>query len=277
MRNKTTARAAGLLLALWQVFWLSSCGTPPPAESGAAGPGSATSPITAAPAVSTDAPTFPAPSASAAEEKPTTTASNPLTTEIQHPASTTTGSTKIYATRIPAGMNFSTLEAYEQKLRTFSTREALIQALQEAAESPEVVPKDEEFEMLLHDRYFLLPVLPDGCTVTSASFYIGGDWSGGGMSEFTVKLASGEDVFFFYCHKKREFGVVEYTDRTTLTNTRGLSVIHEHIVYDNMPGAEGGYFTWKEDGYPFRMPYEGPALASYEAFIKALSFKKIPL
>ena len=97
------------------------------------------------------------------------------------------------------------------------------------------------------------------------------------MSEFTVKLASGEDVFFSYCHKKREFGVVEYTERTTLTNTRGLSVIHEHIVYDNMPGAEGGYFTWKEDGYPFRMPYEGPALASYEAFIKALSFKKIPL
>lgn len=273
MRNKTTARAAGLLLALWQVFWLSSCGTPPPAESGAAGPGSTTSPITAAPAVPIDAPTSPASSASAAEKKPTTTASNSLTTEIEHPASTTTGTTRVNTRDKESVMEFSTLEAYEEKVRTLTTREQFQQKFLESSLYGRYTLDEQEFEMLLQDRYFLLPVLPDGCTVTHILFY------GYGISEFVVSLPDGNTIGFGVKHEKEDYPKDENGVETTLTNERGLTVTHSHIsgsVGDTFIPERGDYY-WKENGYPCRMSYDGPALASYEAFIKALSFKKIPL
>ena len=191
----------------------------------------------------------------------TTTRCEPL------PATTTT---TIYVDGPSSALEFSTLLEYKNKLITLSDKDSLYQALLNASEYGSYSCNESDFEMLLTDRYFLLPLLPAGSTLSNAKFF------GNGTSEFTVKLSDGSLAFFVCLHNRQKPGELENAVRTTLVNSRGSTIVHDH-AHDALSDAGYGDYTWKEDNYYCRMPYEGDNLAAYESFLKELSFEKVLL
>lgn len=160
-------------------------------------------------------------------------------------------------------LRFSTLEEYKETLLTMTDSETIHQALKE---SGEVSYDENDFEMLLVDRYLLLPVLPEGAFLLRAEF------TGDGASGFTIQLSNGVTVYFEYWHNKRERDKIENAETRTWTNARGISVLDERV-----PSSTLGYYTWKEGEYSCLMPYRAEDGSAYELVLNELSFEKVPL
>ena len=128
--------------------------------------------------------------------------------------------------------------------------------------------------MLLTDRYFVLPVLPAGSTLSKVEFLCNG------TTDFYVTLSDGNSLRFTCWHGKKELWPPENSKKTSMNNAHGLSIVHDHVQYafsfdDTTIDMNYGFYTWKVGDYFCRMRYEGDALDSYDAFLKELSFEKI--
>ena len=171
-------------------------------------------------------------------------------------------------------MKFSTLAEYKEALLPLSNKEALYQAFLKSAKISHLSLNESEFEMLLTDRYFILPVLPAGSTLSKVEFLCNG------TTDFYVTLSDGNSLRFTCWHGKKELWSPEGSKKTSMNNAHGLSIVHDHVQYafpvdDTIIDMNYGFYTWKVGDYFCRMPYEGDALDSYDAFLKELSFEKI--
>lgn len=156
---------------------------------------------------------------------------------------------------------FQSLEEYKDKLATFNSDDAFY-----------LNPSDaiNHFTMLLVDRYFLVPIVPSTGTLSGVQF------SATGASEFKITLSNGQKIHFTCRHNKKAPGEIENATRTVITNSRGISVAHDHI-YSSVQDVHYGFYTWQEGEYYCRMAYEGNDIALYDAFVKELSFEKISI
>ncbi|GEM_PF-7071283 len=163
-----------------------------------------------------------------------------------------------------SALRFSTLADYKETLLTLTDSEKIYQTLKEASDYGEVSYDKNDFEMLLVDRYFLLPVLPEEASLLQAEFM------GYGGSEFTIQLSDGCTVYLLYWHNKQERDKIENAEMRTWTNARGISIRDEQTSFH-------GYYTWKEGEYSCRMQYRVEDEAAYKSFLYGLSFDKVPL
>ena len=169
-----------------------------------------------------------------------------------------------------AVIHYDSLEEYKNTLLTFKNSDAIYKALLTDSDYSPSAAFAQSFEMLLVDRYFLLPLVPSTGSLSQASFF------GYGASEFSITLSNGESIFFVCRHDKEAPGEIKDATRTIITNSRGVSIAHDH-VYSSIINAHCGFYTWQEGEYYCRMAYEGNNIALYEAFVKELSFEKISI
>lgn len=201
----------------------------------------------------------------------TTTESSFHNTNNEKTTTTMTGSittTTIHVDGPASVMSFSTLEEYKNRLLSMSNSNALSQAFLNASEYGAYSFDESNFEMLLNDHYFLLPLLPAGSSLQKAEFL------GNGTTEFTATFFGKNSIYFVCRHNKQVLGEIENAARTTFVNSRGLTIYHDHV---RDAGASYGFYTWQEDGYYCRMSYEGDPLDAYDQFVKNLSFERISL
>ena len=201
----------------------------------------------------------------------TTTESSFHNTNNGETATTMTGSittTTIHVNGPASVMRFSTIEEYKNRLLSMSNRNALSRAFLNASEYGAYSFDESNFEMLLNDHYFLLPLLPAGSSLQKAEFL------GNGTTEFTATFLNKNSIYFVCRHNKQVPGEIENAARTTFVNSRGLIIYHDHV---RDASASYGFYTWQEDGYYCRMSYEGDPLDAYDQFVKSLSFERISL
>lgn len=165
-------------------------------------------------------------------------------------------------------LGFNSLKEYKNKLKTIKSEEAICETFFESAEHPTDFTNN--FDMLLIDRYFLVPIVPSTGSLSKASIYEYGE------SEFKITLSNGEKIFFVYRHHKGAPGEIKNATRTMITNSRSINIVHDH-VYSATQDVHYGFYTWQEGDYYCRLVYEGNNIAVYDAFLKELSFEKVLL
>ena len=179
---------------------------------------------------------------------------NHTTTETVFPNTTskirTTPTTCFYGSA--SIMEFSTLAEYKEALLSLSNKEALYQAFLKSAKISHLSLNESEFEMLLTDRYFILPILPAGSALSKAEFLANG------TSDFYVTLSDGNTIRFTCWHGKKELWSPEDSKKTSIDNSQGFSIVHDHVQYafpvdDTKIDMNYGFYTWKVGDYFCRM------------------------
>lgn len=187
---------------------------------------------------------------------------DPLATGKSKPLTTNTNSEIIVELARPT-LQFSSLERYRETLQGFSDVQRLRQVFIEQAKSDRIYFREQQFEMLLQDTYFLVPELPKGWTLTGVTF------ASQGVSHFDVEFSDGSQVFFS-CYHHKDGGTNAAADAQTFVNNRGITVAHEQK-------GKGGLYLWQEGEYPCQMMYTTPFNPAYTEFVKQLGFDKIQI
>ena len=123
----------------------------------------------------------------------TTTESSFHNTNNEKTTTTMTGSITTTTTHVdgPASvMSFSTLEEYKNRLLSMSNSNALSQAYINAPAYGAYSYEESNFEMMLNDHYFLLPLLPAGSSLQKAEFL------GNGTTEFTATFWNKNSIYW---------------------------------------------------------------------------------
>lgn len=217
-----------------------------------------------------------------ASHKITTENNSEITDEPTTDNSTTDAQTTIPITHGPSDipehlkwaiLNFNSLREYEKTLTTFKSDDAIYKALLAGSGLSQCRFYKDNFDMMLVDRYFLLPVLPPNSVISRIRL------SSRGQTAFDVTLTGGESFYFLYRYDKEPLeSITNATNatRTIITNSRGINITHDH-VYSSIQNVHYGYYNWQEGEYYCRMAYEGNNIALYDAFVKELSFEKISI
>lgn len=174
--------------------------------------------------------------------------------------------------RLPLGELYpETFADYKASLLKFTDETAIYQMFRDAKESDRFQYVDGAFEMLLSDRFFLLPVLPHGSTLTGTHVTAIGE------SEFFVALENGENLQLTIAHRKDlPPNNTEGAPLKTFTNNHDITIKHYHHYIEYLD-LHSGYYVWTVDDYYGWFNYNSEDFAVYEAFVKELSFEKVSL
>lgn len=155
------------------------------------------------------------------------------------------------------------MAAYKEKLLTFNSKDAMEQVYEKAnANRNHDKFHDEYFPMLLEERFFLLPNMPEDYSLTAVAF----DYRG--WTKFYVKSPSGKEINITMYHNSLK--VSREGDDLVITNNRGMTLLKEVGRYE-------AWYTWQEEGH--RCAVFGPVEQEQEieAFAKALTFEKVAI
>jgi len=230
---------------------VSSGGTPPPVSSSSTGEtGSNAEPTTK----STQSLLTATSGATSSDKTKTTIITSSITT-------TTTG--KKCVTYAPTILEFSDLAAYKEKLLTFNSKDAMEQVYEKAnANRNHDKFHDEYFPMLLEERFFLLPNMPEDYSLTAVAF----DYRG--WTEFYVKSPSGAEINITMYHNSLKVSREE--DDLVITNNRGMTLLKEVGRYE-------AWYTWQEEGHVCNVFGPVEKEQEIETFAKALTFEKVAI
>ncbi len=163
------------------------------------------------------------------------------------------------------------LADYKAALLKFTDENSIHQAFYDAEESGDFFYTSDAFEMMLGDRFFVLPILPQNSTLTGTHI------STVGESEFFVVLPSEEDVRLIIRHRKNlPPNNAEGDPLKTFTNNHGITIKHYHH-YIELLDLHSGYYVWTVDDYYGWFNYNSEDFAVYEAFVKELDLEKVLL
>jgi len=242
---------------------LSACSTTPPEVSSGDTPPTASSSSTGETGSATE---------SSFTTKNTTTATKgkPSATKGTSSGTTTTTSsiavatTRTYVTLAATRIEFKDISAYRNKLLTFNSKDALEKAFIDAN-----AREFEEwlFPMLLEDRFFLLPNIPENNSITKIEF------ANKGWTQFTIESVSGKPILLTINH--RITTPVEMKDSQEIKNNRGLTLVKYDTLWDTNDIRV--LYEWDEEGYPCRIVGLKDCEQEVEAFAKALTFEKVEI
>jgi len=245
---------------------LSACSTTPPEVSSGDTPPTASSSSTGETGSATESSFTTKNTTTATKEKASATkgtSSGTTTTSATTTVSTTSGTRKTYVTYAPTILDFSNLAAYKEKLLTFNSKDAMEQVYEKAnANRNHDEFHDEAFPMLLEDRFFLLPNMPEGYALTAVAF----DYRG--WTKFYIKSLSGVEINITMYHNSRKASREE--DDLVITNNRGMTLLKEVGRYE-------AWYTWQEEGHVCNVFGPVEKEQEIETFAKALTFEKVAI
>lgn len=151
-----------------------------------------------------------------------------------------------------------TLEAYKSALSSVRTAEE-IEDLFKDADHPKKAT-DDNFKMLLHDRFFLVPILKDGA-LTTVTLAVQGNTS------FTLQLPDRCSLSIIIYHRDINFGGLEGTEFTTAD---GRSVFHEHKT------NKAEVFCMEVEGYRIEI-YGFDVCGCKQSYVENLTFEKVEI
>lgn len=169
--------------------------------------------------------------------------------------------------RTPATIVFSTLRDYESTMRTYTDSDTLYHLFKDATTHSFFSFDSTYFDLLVSDRYFLLPQLPTGSTLTKAEFV------DDGSSVFRIALPDGGSVTLRYRHDRRMAEEEDYPVQTLLINTSGITATHHHTEAKDSVG----FYSWWAHGAYCRADFTNSTPDTADAFVKTLSLEKVSL
>jgi len=218
---------------------VSSGGTPPPVSSSSTGE---TSSVTG-------------------ETTKTTIQKSSSSATISTTAATTT-ERGVDVTYNSARIDFKNLSDYKKRLKSFTSVSILHKSLLDAAQYDQCAFEENDFSMLLKEKYFLVPVVSKGCSVESLLFSYG-------ISEFWLTFSSGERMTLRVYHYS--------SDEPTRNGTVSSIVNNRDIKVKKEIKEEDYYYIWQEDNYYCVLRSIDCNMESMEAFAKALTFEKVAI
>ena len=201
-------------------------------------------------------------------------------TSITHLHESTRGNEQATSTTIPQNTTTTIYRTYAQKYKIFSTLDEYCDFVKTANEQTlrSIFTKkkydgssyfdEENFEIILKDRQYLLPVLPAGYAFKSIRMET--------YDPMTITLERDGEEYYIYCSMSQTQKYPSVEEDDSFLKQDGTKVIVNNLP-DNALNPGGGTCYWEENGYECSANFTQTNKKHVWDLVKSFEMKIVPI